>query len=108
MLVKNFTPAGEIPEHLLKQGSSSIRQASGDFDRSKGIDRDNEHRPKTEQPPDSPNQRLHNLRQSQDDLIRMLRVSYDDILAETRKRPLRRPSIEVQEKVNPLAKSSKW
>jgi len=39
----------------------------------------------------------------------MIRVSYDDIIAETRKNPgVRRPSIEVAEKTNPLAKSSRW
>jgi hypothetical protein len=133
MLLKNFTPNEQIPESLMKQGAGTIKQvkteklffifffstsilfvfpikqAMGNFDKSRGIDKDNEKRPLTPHPSLTSNMKLHNMRESQEDLIKMLRVSYDDILAETRKNPsVRRPSIEIGEKSNPLAKSSRW
>jgi len=62
--LKAFTPENKIPPGLLTGGVDAIRDALGNFEKSKSLDRVNEMRPVSPLAPTSPgpNKRLHQLR----------------------------------------------
>jgi len=72
MLIKSFTPENKIPVGLLSGGVDAIKEALGDFEKAKQVDKVNEKRPPTSSANSSSpstsaqNTKLHSLRQSQE------------------------------------------
>jgi len=71
MQIKTFTPENKIPPGLLSQGVDAIRNALGDFEKAKSMDKVNEKRPPPMENPQHQNTKLHSLRQSQERIEKM-------------------------------------
>lgn len=77
MQIKSFTPENKIPAGLLSGGVDEIKRALGDFEKARKMDKVNEKRPEGHQLEKLKNERLHALRESQENLLKQKKLELE-------------------------------